>query len=325
MIRVGVIGVGYLGRFHAQKYALMEDTELVGVVDTDRDRARQVAEEVGTRAFDDPAELIPRLDAASVVVPTVHHFETTKALLEHGVHCLVEKPITTTLEEADALIDMARGKGVVLQVGHLERFNPSVEVLYREVTMPLFIEAHRLSPFKPRATDVDVVLDLMIHDIDIMLSLVNSPLKELRAAGVPVLTSKVDIANARLMFQNGCTANLTASRISLNSMRRIRVFQPGGYLSADCAERTSLVIKKRQELINSQDPMAAIQPNLQRHGEKDILLEELRAFIRAVKGLEKPRVSGEAGREALKVALEINTQIDNQLNAFDQILIQQPA
>ncbi len=322
MIRVGVFGVGYLGRFHAQKYALMEDTELVGVVDTDRERARQVATEVSTRAFDDPCELIKRIDAASVVVPTVHHFEITRVLLDQGIHCLVEKPITTTLEQADALIALARDRDVVLQVGHLERFNPPVEVLYQEVTTPLFVEAHRLSPFKPRATDVDVVLDLMIHDIDIMLSLVKSPLKELRASGVPVLTQKVDIANARLIFQNGCTANLTASRISLNSMRRIRIFQPGAYLSADCAERTSLVVKKRQDLVNGPDPMAAIQPRLQHHGEKDILLEEIKSFARAVQGLEKPRVNGEAGREALRVALEINTRINSQLNALKQNLVQ---
>ncbi len=323
MTRVAVIGVGYLGRFHAQKYAQMEDTELIGVVDVQPERAQAVAEEVGTQAYMDLDELLPRLDAASIVVPTVYHFDVAKVLLENGIHCLVEKPITTTLEEADTLIDIARSRGLVLQIGHLERFNPAVKVLTEEVTTPLFIEAHRLSPFKPRATDVDVVLDLMIHDIDITLSLVKSPLKELRAAGVPVLTPKVDIANARLIFENGCTANLTASRISLQSMRRIRVFQPGGYLSADCTERTSLTVKKNPELLhNNPDPMAAIIPNLQHHGEADILLEELTSFIKAVRNHEEPVVTGEAGREALRIALEINAQIKKHLNAFRYDIIQ---
>ncbi len=316
MIRTGVFGVGYLGRFHAQKYAQMDGVELVGVMDIEPARAEAVAREVGTKAYSRPEELIPQLEAASVVVPTIHHHQVTRELLESGVHCLVEKPITTTLEEAEDLIDLARSKGLILQVGHLERFNPAVRVLTSEVTVPLFIEAHRLSPFRPRATDVDVVLDLMIHDIDITLALVKSPLKELRAAGVPVLTPRIDIANARLIFENGCTANLTASRISLQSMRRIRVFQPGGYLSADCTERTSLTVKRDASRLHEPDPMAAIIPNVQRHGDTDVLMEELASFIDVVRSGGAPIVSGEAGREALAVALEINSQIKAHIDAF---------
>jgi len=305
MIRVAVIGVGYLGRFHAQKYARMPEVELVGVVDANSERAADVAREVGTRACADLEELIGGIDAVSVVVPTTHHFEVGRALLSRGVHCLMEKPICTSVEEADELIRLAARHGVVLQVGHIERFNPAVRLLEERVTQPFFIEAHRLSGFKERARDVDVVLDLMIHDIEIVLALVDSPLKELRAVGVPVLTPVADIANVRLIFESGCTANVTASRISLQSMRRIRVFQPGSYISADCTERKNLVVTR--------DPgggsMDSIRPDLKTHEETDILFDELTAFLQAVRGRGPVKVTGEAGRNALKLALDINAEI----------------
>ncbi len=309
MIRVAVIGVGYLGRFHAQKYAQMEGVELVGVVDISSERAEDVARETGTAHFTDYRDLIGKIDAASIVVPTIYHFDIALDLLKSGVHCMVEKPIATTVSEAEDLIEAAENSGVVLQVGHLERFNPAVEFLVERVTQPLFIEGHRLSVFKDRATDVDVVLDLMIHDIDIVLALVDSPLKEIRAVGLPVLTPKVDIANARLIFENGCTANLTASRISLQNMRRVRVFQQGAYISADCTERKNLIVTT-SGIGQDKTPLV---PELKSHGNVDILYSELESFIQAVRGEEEPRVSGNAGKEALKLALEINTQIHNGL------------
>ncbi len=313
MIRTAVIGVGYLGRFHAQKYAQMEGVDLVGVVDVSLERAQDVAKEVETRAYTDIHEIVGKIDAASVVVPTIHHHEVAKILFSNGVHCMLEKPISTTVEEADELISLAKAQGLILQVGHLERFNPAIKVLEAKVTHPHFIEAHRLSGFKDRATDVDVVLDLMIHDLEIILALVHSPLKEIRAVGVPVLTPKVDIANTRLIFENGCTANLTASRISLQDMRRIRVFQPGAYISADCAERKSLVVTRDL----SAGPMTAIRPEFKTHEGTDMLYDELESFVRAVQGLEKPKVTGEAGRRALKLALDINARIMQGLNTSD--------
>ncbi len=313
MIRTAVIGVGYLGRFHAQKYAQMEGIDLVGVVDISPERAQDVAKEVGTDAYTDIHEIAGKIDAASVVVPTIHHHEVAKILFSHGVHCMLEKPISTTVEEADELISLAKEQGLILQVGHLERFNPAIKVLEAKVMHPLFIEAHRLSGFKDRATDVDVVLDLMIHDLEIILALVHSPLKEIRAVGVPVLTPKVDIANTRLIFENGCTANLTASRISLQDMRRIRVFQPGAYISADCAERKSLVVTRDL----SAGPMTAIKPEFKTHDGTDMLYDELESFVRAVQGLEKPKVTGESGRRALKLALDINARIMQGLNTSD--------
>jgi predicted dehydrogenase len=313
LIRTAVIGVGYLGRFHAQKYAQMEGVDLVGVVDLSPERAQNVAKEVGTRAYTDIYEITGKIDAASVVVPTIYHHEVAKILFSNGIHCMLEKPISTTVEEADELINLAKEQGLILQVGHLERFNPAIKVLEAKVMHPLFIEAHRLSGFKDRATDVDVVLDLMIHDLDIILALVNSPLKEIRAVGVPVLTQKVDIANARLIFENGCTTNLTASRISLQDMRRIRVFQPGAYISADCAEHKSLVVTRDL----SAGPMAAIRPEFKTHEGTDMLYDELESFVRTIQGLEEPKVTGEAGRKALKLALDINVQIVQGLNTLD--------
>lgn len=308
-IRVAVVGVGYLGRFHAQKYASMEGVELVAVVDVDHSRAEAVAAETGCRAAADFREVMDEIDAASVVVPTVYHQEVAVPLLEAGIHCMLEKPMAATVEEADAIMEAARRGGAVLQVGHLERFNPAVEFLAERVTSPLFIEAHRLSGFKERATDVDVVLDLMIHDLDIVLSLVRSPISEIRAVGVPVLTPRVDIANARIIFEDGCNANLTASRISLQAMRRIRVFQAGAYISADCSERKNLMVTTDPE----KSGMAAIVPEMKDHGQCDILMAELLSFIRAVRGEEEVRVDGGAGRAALALAMEINRCIEEGL------------
>ena len=308
-IKTAVIGTGYLGRFHAQKYAAMDDVELVAVVDTDRERAEAVAAESGGAAFTDLNEILGDIQAASVVVPNTFHYEVARPLLEAGIHVMLEKPLTNTVAEADELIALADARNLVLQSGHLERFNPAVRVLRERTTKPLFIEAHRLSGFKNRATDVDVVLDLMIHDIDIVLSIVGAPLEEIRASGLHVLTPNLDIANARLTFAGGCTVNLTASRISLKDMRKIRVFQEGTYISADCATR--------ENVIATSVPVAGAEPSvvpeLLKHGATDNLREELLSFIRAVKGEQPVEVTGKEGRDALAVAIEINEAIAEQL------------
>jgi predicted dehydrogenase len=313
-VRVAVIGAGYLGKYHAEKYASMEDVELVCVVDVDSSLAMEVAGRYGAEYATDFRTVTDRVDAVSVVVPTVFHAEVTAPLLEAGIHVMLEKPVTVTVEEADRLISIAERRGVILQAGHMERFNPAVKLLMERVSNPLFIEAHRISGFKGRATDVDVVLDLMIHDIDIVQHIVRSPLREIRAAGVPVLTPNVDIANVRLMFENGCTANLTASRISLSDMRRIRVFEPGCYISADCMEKSNLVVRK--EL--SGDAASAIVPELKQHTEKDNLMAELRSFIDAVLGRGEVVVSGVDGRNALETALEINRVIASGLEQAEK-------
>ena len=311
-VRVGVVGVGYLGRFHAEKYAGMEGVELVGVLDLDRSRAEEAARACGTEVFEDLEELARRIDAASVVVPTVAHAEVALALIREGVHVLVEKPLAASLEEADRIVEAAREKGVVLQVGHLERFNPAILYLEEHCENPLFIEAHRLSGFKDRSTDVDVVLDLMIHDIEIALALIQAPVSEIRAVGVPVLTPRVDIANARIIFESGANANLTASRISLQPMRRVRVFQPGLYLSADCAKQENLKVRRDP----SRPAMEGIVPEFTRHGRKDILFEELRAFVDSVRTGKRPKVTGEAAREALRVAQAVREEIESGLSRF---------
>jgi len=304
-IRAAVIGTGYLGRFHAQKYAAMDDVELVAVVDTDLDRARAVANENDTEACSELSDVLGRIDAASVVVPNIYHYEVAKPLLEAGVHVMLEKPLTNTLDQADELISLAGQKQAVLQAGHLERFNPAVKFLLDKAKNPLFIEAHRLGGFKNRATDVDVVLDLMIHDIDIVLTLVKSPVVEVRAAGNRVLTPNIDIANARIQFKSGCVANLTASRVSMKDMRKIRVFQDGAYLSADCATRQNVMVEG--------DPASGftpgVVPQLVDHGPADNLNVELLAFIDAIRGKRPVPVSGQEGRDALAVAIEINQAI----------------
>ena len=311
-MKAAVIGAGYLGRFHAQKYAAMEEVDLLAVVDVDEERSRLVAEEVGSTAYSRIEDIPEKIDLASVVVPTTLHHEVARNLLQKGVHILLEKPMTTTRQEAVELIDLAEKKGLVLQVGHLERFNPAIVTLEKRVTEPLFIEGHRLSGFKPRATDVDVVLDLMIHDIDIVLSLVKAPVKEIRAAGVPVLTPRIDIANVRLIFENGCTANLTASRISLKDLRRIRVFQSGCYISADCSQRNNLIVTADRSASNT---FSSMKPEFLTHEKVDILDLELRDFVRCVRQGLIPKVDGSAGLRALSLALDINEAISQGLES----------
>jgi len=306
-LRTAVIGVGYLGQFHAEKYAQLEGSDLVAVVDTDRPRAEEIAAKLGTRGLSDYRELIGEVDAVSIVVPTQYHFEVARAFLDRGAHVLLEKPITVTLEEADELIRIARERGAVLQVGHLERFNPVVMALDGLLTRPGFIESIRIAPFKPRGTDVNVVLDLMIHDIDIIQNMLKSPVRQINSIGAPVFTGEADIANARILFENGCVANVTASRISLKSERKMRIFQPESYISVDFQNKKLAVFRK------GEGEMFPGVPNIEmdeRNFEAgDALKSEIMAFLDAVNGGKPPVVSGLDGRQALETALMINKKL----------------
>jgi len=306
-IKAGVIGVGYLGKFHAEKYANSPDAELVGVVDTDQDRSREIAARYGVQACTDYRDLFGKVQAVSIVVPTPLHHAIAREFLQQGIDVLLEKPMTTTLAEADELIEIARSKQLVLQVGHLERFNAALLAIKDVLKKPLFIESHRIAPFKERGIEVDVILDLMIHDIDIILNLVNAPVTHINAVGVPILTSKNDIANVRLQFATGCIANVTASRISVKEMRKIRLFQNDAYLSIDFAAQAVEVFRKLPS--EESDGMPNITYERIEIEQGDSLEQEIKAFLKAVRNREQPEVPGEAGRNALKVALEIVEQI----------------
>ena len=313
-IRAGVVGVGYLGKFHAEKFADAEESELVGVVDTDPAQADSIASKHGTRAMTDYRELLGRVDAVSIVVPTPHHYQIAKAFLENGVDVLVEKPMTTTIAEADELVEIAAKKALVLQVGHLERFNPAVKAVKDIIKQPIFIESNRLSMYQPRGTDVSVVLDLMIHDIDIILTFVRSKIAYSHAMGAPVVSDHVDIANAHLEFENGAVANVTASRISSKSERKIRVFQKDGYLSLDFANRSIMHIWPGED--GKSAPVPGMQMEERSFEQGDALREEIHSFLDAVIQRGEPEVSGQMGREALHTALNITRQIRESSRRF---------
>jgi len=306
-IRAAVVGVGYLGRFHAQKYAALPECELTAVVDIDTEVAARVAAELGTRALSDYRELCGQVDAVSVVTPTDSHAEIATALLRTGAHVLVEKPIAQSVQQAQQLIDAARENGLVLQVGHLERFNPAILAAEPLLARARFIECHRLAPFKERGTEVNVVLDLMIHDIDLVQMIIGSPVATLDAVGTPVFSGEIDIANVRLNFENGCVANVTASRVSLKTERKLRVFHDGGYLSIDLQQKILTVIRKRAL------PAAAgelpVQIEEQSFAQGDALLAEIEAFLAAVRGERAVLVSGEDGQRALRTAIAITERM----------------
>jgi predicted dehydrogenase len=305
-INVGVVGVGYLGQHHARIYSKMSGVDLVGVVDIDADRAHNIAAQSGTQAYNDFHALLDKVQAVSIVVPTVLHHEIALKFLQAGVDVLLEKPMTVTLQEADELIQAAEKKNCVLQIGHLERFNSVIRALKGRIEKPRFIESHRLGPFVERGTDVHVVLDLMIHDIDIILSLVNSPVELIRAVGIPVISPQIDIANARIEFSNGCVANVTASRVSREKMRKIRIFQPDAYLSLDYIQQEVMVCRRTPD--GQEERPQLVMERLEI--EKDEPLEvEISAFIDSVRTRNRPIVSGQEGREALRVALEILKEI----------------
>ncbi|MDR9433061.1 MAG: Gfo/Idh/MocA family oxidoreductase [Spiribacter sp.] len=307
-IRTAVIGVGYLGHFHAQKYAAHPDAELVAVVDADSARAEQVAEALGCLAMTDTSDLIGQIDAASVVSPTRLHHSLALPLIKAGVHLLIEKPITTTLAEADALINAAKTHHTMIQVGHLERFNPAMVEAASVLTQPLFIESHRIAPFNPRGADVSVVLDLMIHDIDLILELVASPLEKLDASGAAVISNDIDIANARLSFADGCVANVTASRVSPKAERRMRIFQTNAYIALDL-QAGSLNIQRRDPDHSGPPTMEQITKETHTPGKRDALADEIDAFIHAVRAQHAPIVSAEDGRRALSAAIDIGQQL----------------
>ena len=313
-LKVGVVGVGYLGEFHAQKYAGMEDVDLVGIADIDLDRAKKIADDLGSLAFNDYRQLFGKVDAVSVVVPTQAHYQISRDFLEQDVDVLIEKPITTTLEEADGLIEFAESRGLIIQVGHLERFNPAVVALDGIVTVPRFIESHRLSIYKPRGIDVSVVLDLMIHDIDIILNFVKSEIKHIHAAGIPVITQEVDIANARLEFANGCVANVTASRVSTKNERKIRMFQKEAYISMDFANHEIMVLSKGHG--ESEQVMPGIKMQQFSFAQGDALDDEIKAFVSSVTHRVAPEVTGKVGRNALEIALSIMDQINSTNQRF---------
>ena len=313
-LRVGVIGVGYLGQFHAEKYARMNDVELVGVVDIDKDRAADVAKKVNTRAIIDHKALFGKVDAVSIVTPTPVHFAIAKDFLLNNIDILIEKPITETTEEADELIDLAESKDLVIQVGHLERFNPAVVALKDIVKKPMFIESHRLSIFQGRCTDVSVVLDLMIHDIDLILNFVRSEISAVYASGVPVVSEHVDIANARLEFESGCVANVTASRISTKNERKIRLFQRDAYVSVDFSKKEITAIQQTGSTDCSLIPGMDIKQVSFETG--DALENELKSFVNAVIHRETPEVTAQMGRDALEIALNIMGQIKEGVRKF---------
>lgn len=298
-----VIGTGYLGRFHAEKYAALDDCELVAVVDSNPEAARSVAEKNQTRALTDYHDLLGKVDAVSIVVPTSLHFAVARDFLAAGAHVLVEKPITVTIEEADELISLARDRQRCLMVGHLERFNAALLGLDLVHEKPLFIESHRLAPFNPRANDVSVVLDLMIHDIDIILDIVDSEVERIDAKGVTVLTADTDIANARLTFRNGCVANVTASRASLKVERKMRMFMPNRYLSVDFQNRVLAQHRKGEREMFPGVPEIISEESVYESG--DALMAEIRHFVGCIREGREPLVSGLAGRRALATAIEI--------------------
>ena len=300
-LRAGVIGVGHLGQHHARLYASLPGSQLIGVVDQSIERAQMVADRHGARVFRTVDELLSQVDVLSVAVPTSGHYTVAQACLNAGKHVLVEKPIAVTLEEAQELVQLAKQRGCCLQVGHSERFNPVMALMRPFIGQPVFIECHRLSSFSERGTDVDVVLDLMIHDLDLVLSLNPGPLEEVRAAGVAVLSPSIDIANARIQFQSGCVANLTSSRVSTNTMRRLRLFQRDNYLSIDLQTRQGMICRRNVQA--GERPTVEVE-QLQ-GGDEEPLKLQLESFLHAVGAGARPVVSGEDGAAAVDVAHQV--------------------
>jgi predicted dehydrogenase len=307
LVRAAVVGVGYLGAFHAEKYASLPGVELVGVVDADAARAAEIGARVGAPPLQRVEELFGRVDCASIAVPTPAHFEVASALLERGVDVLVEKPITVGLDQGRALVALAARHGRILQVGHLERFNPAIRSLAGVLTRPRFIECHRLAPFTERGTEVDVILDLMIHDLDVILSVVPTPLERVEAVGVPVLSERVDIANARLRFAGGTIANVTASRVATKRERKIRFFQADAYVSVDYGDRTIRIYRR---LPAEEGGLPSIDASEQHFSDADPLFDEIEAFVDSVRTRAAPLVDGETAVRAMEVAERIRAALE---------------
>jgi predicted dehydrogenase len=308
---VAVVGTGYFGRFHAEHYARNKRAQLVTVVDTNEERARAVAAEFGAEPAFDYRSIFGKVDAASVAVPTPLHYEIARDLIQSGIHVLVEKPIADSVESANALTSLAEQRKVVLQVGHIERFSSAYRTLAKVISKPLYFESYRISPWKNRGVEVDVILDLMIHDIDMIIGLVDSPVSKVDAVGTPVLGRRIDLANARINFESGCIANVTASRVSYKTERKMRVFGRNHYLSCDLGEGRIAGYRLRG------DPavmgLAAIESENYQIEEQDSLANEIDAFLDCITTGSKPLVDGRAGCEALRVASMINNSIEEHL------------
>ena len=310
-IRAAVIGVGYLGRFHAQKYAQADGCELVAVVDSRAQAREQVAGDLKARALSDYRELLGKVDAVSIVTPTPTHFAIARDFLEAGAHVLVEKPVTETPAEARELIALAARAGRILQVGHLERFNAAILAAEPYLKAPRFVECHRLAPYRERGTDVNVVLDLLIHDIDIVQTIVGVPIESIDAVGTPVFSEEIDIANARIRFANGCVANATASRVSLKTERKLRIFSDDAYLSLDLQQKILTLIRKRTAADGAGPLPVTIEEQSLEPG--DALKSEIEAFLGCVRSGQPPVVTGEAGLMALETATRISEQVSQSL------------
>jgi predicted dehydrogenase len=313
-MRTAVIGIGYLGRFHAQKYAALPNSTLVGVADPSEAARSAAAAEFKVEAHADYRALLGKVDAVSIVTPTPSHFEVAKAFLSAGAHVLVEKPMTATIAEGEQLIELAAKAGRVLQVGHLERFNAAVKAVQPSLSVPRFLESARLAPFKQRGTDVNVVLDLMIHDIDLILSIVRSPVVSVDAIGSSIFSQEIDIANARLRFENGCVANATASRVSLKTERKLRLFQDDAYVSMDLQQKILTIIRKGNGVGADGMPQVAIDETTYEQG--DALYDEIKAFLESAESGGAAAVSGEDGLLALRTALTITEQVQRSVAKF---------
>jgi predicted dehydrogenase len=308
-VRTAVIGVGYLGRFHAQKYAALPAAELVAVVDASAENRAKAAAETGCRAVADYRDVLDAVDAVSIATPTPLHYPIAKECLERGIHVLVEKPITTTLDEARSLVETAARKGRVLQVGHLERFNAAILALAGTLRTPRFVESHRLAPFKERGTDVNVVLDLMIHDIDLIQSLVGAPIVSIDAVGSSVFSAGLDIANARIRYANGCVANTTASRVSMKMERKLRLFQDDAYISIDLQQKILTIVRKPPAGSDLAKGQVLIEERTYDQG--DALLFEIEAFLQSIITGSPPVVTGEDGLRALETATRITQMVQD--------------
>lgn len=324
-VRVGVIGVGHLGNHHARILSQMAEAELIGVNDIEAEKGNIAARTYGTRFFDNFDDLVEEADAISLVVPTTAHHPLGLAILERGKDLLIEKPITETVQQADELMSLARKRNLVLQVGHVERFNPAFQAVEQHQPNPRFIESHRMAQFNPRGTDVAVILDLMIHDIDLILTLVKSPTANIQAAGVPVIAESEDICNARLTFENGCVANITASRISARALRKMRLFQKDSYISLDFLQKSVEIYRlvdagqlqmdeKEKKTVLGNIPVEKVGKTIvyerPRICDRDMLTSEIQSFLNAVHTRTSPKVTGEDGKKALEVALQIKEKAE---------------
>lgn len=329
-LRVAVVGVGHLGKEHARVYAELPGIELVGVVDTRAEQAEKIAKVYKTRFFLDYRDIIDKVDAVSIVVPTTLHYAIAKEFLQNGIHVMIEKPMTGTVSEARDLIHISKAKGVILQAGYIERFNPAIVAIKKFTVNPRFIECHRLSPFTFRSADISVVLDLMIHDIDIILHITGSKVKKLDAVGVNVISDKEDIANVRIQFENGCVANITASRVSLTPMRKVRLFSEDSYISIDYQKKEALLYKKSPQLtlkaLNISEMDVSTIADLKSYVFGDLLKvehikiddyeplkRELESFVNSVRERKEPLISGEEGLRAIEVANDILYEIEKNL------------